>query len=380
MADLDHGAKKLQLASGEKMLPDDALWRRANASGMSLQKSAPECSDLMTWSDGKTAIGLRPLGKGYVIQVGAQLGNAEALKLFKGICDFAKIEHIPATAPNVLMRHFVSNNGLYDVWAMCNTKDTALTTALTFKNGLDLKSALDVKTGNSIALQTSPNGPAMPVNLDAWTTQVVLTPREAIAAAPSEWFALQRNWWRNGSGVDKEGLGAPMPEFKARFTLDLQQDWRVKSLGVDAAQGALLADPKTDDSAWEKQPLGIFNFKTHSGDLHFMARKNFTVPENWTSGPVTLWLTEWHGVGYLDKGQAYLDGKPISNRAILGDDLGGTLKPGSTHILAVETWGSHPVVGVPGSVWLNYRRMPSSTRTSPALGNLLWMAFTTPPP
>jgi hypothetical protein len=68
-----------------------------------------------------------------------------------------------------------------------------------------------------------------------------------------------------------------------------------------------------------------------------------------------LWLSEWHGVGYLDHGQAYLDGKPVSGKAILGDEMDGALKPGTTHTLAVEIWGSNPVVGTPASVWLNYR-------------------------
>jgi len=36
------------------------------------------------------------------------------------IVNWAKIERIPATAPGILMRHFVSNNGLYDIWAMWN--------------------------------------------------------------------------------------------------------------------------------------------------------------------------------------------------------------------------------------------------------------------
>ena len=355
VVDLDHGQKQLRVAPGQTMLPQDPMWPQGSCRGMSLQKSVPECSDLLTWSDGKTAVGLRPLGKGYVIDVGPQMGTDRALKLFEAVCDFAKIARIPATAPNVLMRHFVSNNGLYDVWAMCNTKKTALSTTLTFKNGLDLKSALDVKTGQPVALQASADGPVMPVNLDPWTTQVVLTPRNSITTAPADWFALQRNWWRNGSGTGKEGLGTPMPEFKSRYTLDLQQDWAVKPLGADASQGAALADPKLDDSSWQKEPMGIFNFKPHDGELHFMARKNFTVPADWKAGPVTLWLTEWHGVGYLDKGQAYLDGQPISAKAILGDDLGGALKPGTTHTLAVEISGSNPVVGTPGSVWLNYR-------------------------
>jgi hypothetical protein len=344
-------SRNLKAVDTQGIVPNDVPWTTRSARGLTLEKSAPECADLLRWQDGSTAVGLRPLGKGYVIDIGAQIAQGDALKLFTGICDWAKLAHIPATAPNVLMRHFVSNNGLYDVWAIWNPQQTPVRTTLTIKNGLDLKSAWDVKTAQPIPLQPGTDGPSMPVHLDSWVTQVVLTPRHAIAAAPAEWFALQRGWWRGGGGA----MGAPLAEFKSKFTVDLQQDWAFKNLGADAVQGAALADSKLDDSAWARQPLGIFNFTPHVGELHGMFRKTFTVPADWTSGPVTLWLTEWHGVGYLDHGQAYLDGQPVSTQAILGDNLGGALKPGSTHTLAVEIWGSNPVVGTPGSVWLNYR-------------------------
>lgn len=350
VTDIDPKQRKLQLADGQQILNADGAWNTKSARGLTLQKQASDCTDLLTWDDGTTAIGLRHLGKGYVVAVGPEFGFGEALNLFENVLDWAKIERIPATAPNVLMRHFVSNNGLYDIWAMWNSKQTPISTTLTFRNGLHLDSAWDVKTAQPIALQQGPDGPSMPVNLDSWVTQVVMTPRHAITTAPADWFTLQRGWWR-GSGDP----GAPIAKFKSKYTLDLQPDWSFKMLDGDASQGATLADPKLDDSSWEKRPLGIFSFSPHKGDLHAMFRRSFTVPGDWTNGPVTLWLSEWHGVGYLDHGQAYLDGNPISTKAIFGDGFDGALKPGSTHTLAVEIWGPNPVVGTPASVWLNYR-------------------------
>jgi hypothetical protein len=346
----EQSLRHLAPAEGQQLIVNDTTWRNMNVAGNTLEKKSPDCVDLLTYGDGTTAAGLRSLGKGYVITLGAHLGMGEAKHFFENILDWAKIPRIPATAPGVLMRHFVSNNGLYDVWAMWNSKQLPVSTTLTISNGLHLDSAWDVKTAQSIPLGQSAAGATMPVNLDSYVTQVVLTPRHAITNAPAEWFALQRNWWR-GSGDP----GAPMPEFKAKYTLDLQPAWSFKPLDGDASQGAALADPKLDDSSWEKRPLGIFNFAPHGGPLHAMFRKAFTVPDDWTAGPVTLWLSEWHGVGYLDHGQAYLDGQPVSNRAILGDERKGALKPGATHTLAVEIWGSNPVVGTPASVWLNYR-------------------------
>ena len=218
----------------QQLILPDATWKNAHAEGQTLEKQAPDCQELLTWDDGTTAAGLRPLGKGYIITLGTELGNNEAKQFIGNVCDWAKIARIPATAPDTLMRHFVSNNGLYDVWAMWNSKQQPLKTTLTIRNGLELKSALDVQTGKAIPLTAGVDGGvSMPVTLDNWQTQVVLTPRNSIVTAPVDWFALQRNWWRDGGGK----MGAPMPAYRSEFTVDLQDDWAFKNLGTDATTG-----------------------------------------------------------------------------------------------------------------------------------------------
>ena len=352
VADLDRPARKLHFATGQRIFNETRGWDSKSFSGLTLEKQEPECSDLMQWDDGTTAIGLRPVGKGFVVAVGPEFGNNEALRLFKGIFDWARIERIPATAPGVLMRHFVSNNGLYDIWAMWNNTKSPIQTALTFRNGLDPQSALDVKTGQTVALRTGTDGPMIPVALDTSETRVLLTPRNEIASAPAEWFRLQRNWWRGTSDP-----GPIIPPFKSKFTLDLQSGWSFKILDGprNETQGQTLAVTDLDDSSWEKRSLGIFTFPDHHDARHAIFRRRFTVPADWNSGKISLWLSEWHGASYIDNGQAYLDGKPLSNHAVTGDDLTSTLKPKSTHTLAVEIWGNNPLVGTPASVWLDYQ-------------------------
>jgi hypothetical protein len=344
-------SRKLKLAAGQQLL-NAADWDGKGAPGLTLEKQAPECTDLLQWADGTTAVGMRPLGKGYVIHLGARMGFGDALKFFESVIDWAKVLRVPAIAPGLLMRHFVSNNGLYDIWAMWNNQKTPVTTALTFRGGLHPQTAIDVKTGQTIQLQQGADGVTTPITLDTFETQVLLTPRNTIVSAPSEWFTLQRNWWR-GSGDP----GLVLPPFKSKYTLDLQQDWSFQRLAesTEGTQGKPLSDLHFDDSSWEKRPLGIFNFSGDPAAKHAIFRKHFTVPADWNAGKVTLWLTEWHGVGYLDHGHAFLDGTEISNRAILGDDFAGALKPGTTHALTVEIWGDNPVVGTPASAWLNYR-------------------------
>jgi len=350
--DTNRPARKLRVAGGQHILRDNPIWSANPVQGATLEKQAPECVDLLEWEDGATAIGMRPLGKGFVIQVGSNFGDDEALTLFENIFDWAKIERIPATAPGVTMRHFVSNNGLFDIWAMWNGAPSAVKTTLTFRNGLHPQSALDVKTGQAVTLEDGAAGPAIAVALDTFETQVLLTPRNAIASAPAEWFQLQRQWWR-GSGDP----GPILPPFKSKFTVDLQPAWRFKILDspADGTQGKEFAKGNFDDSSWEKRPLGVFTFPDHHDAKDAMFRRRFTVPPNWNHGKITLWLSEWHGAAYVEHGQAWLDGKALSSGAIFGDDLTAAVKPGTTHTLAVEIWGNTPVLGTPASVWLDYQ-------------------------
>ena len=97
-----------------------------------------------------------------------------------------------------------------------------------------------------------------------------------------------------------------------------------------------------------------------------------TVPADWNAGKVILWLSEWHGSSYINNGQAWLDGQALTNHAIMGEDLTATLKPGTTHTLAVEIWGTGAVVGTPASVWINYR--PDAPQQQDLAGN--WSAAT----
>jgi len=375
--DTNHSMRTLRIAGGQQILRDNPTWSAVPIQGAMLKKQAPACTDLLQWDDGTTAIGMRPLGKGFVIQVGSNFGNDVALALFQNVFGWAKIEPVPATAPGVTMRHFVSNNSLYDIWAMWNGTQSPVKTTLAFRNGLHPKSALDVKTGQPVMLEDGTSGPAIPVALDTFETQVLLTPRDRIASAPADWFQLQRQWWR-GSG----DLGPALQPFKSKFTLDLQPGWSFKNLDgpADGSRGKQFAGADFDDSSWEKRPLGIFTFPDHHDAKDAMFRKQFTVPAHWNRGKITLWLAESHGsVSYIEYGQVWLDGEPLSSDAISGDDLTVTLKPGTTHTLAVEIWGTAPVLGIPASIWLNYRPDPFQQQDltgnwSPAADGLTYTA------
>ena len=176
----------INLAPGQPVFKDDFWVKARRASGLGLKKTLPECQDLMVWDNGATAMGMRPLGKGCVIDLGA---TPEAPRLLRDILNWARLQTIPAStaAKDVLMRHFVSNNGLYDVWAMWNQKDAPMTTDLVFRNGLRPTTAIDVKTGSPVAVQGGADGVKIPgVQLDNWETRVFLTFRSAIVGFGGE--------------------------------------------------------------------------------------------------------------------------------------------------------------------------------------------------
>jgi hypothetical protein len=218
--------------------------------------------------------------------------------------------------------------------------------------------------GDVAALRSGADGPTIAVSLDTFETQAVLTPRNEIASAPADWFELQRNWWR-GSGAP----GPIIPPFKSKSTLDPQSGWSFKILDgpSDGTQGAALSATSVDDSSWEKRPFGVFTFPDHHDARHALFRKRFTVPVDWNGGKISLWLSEWHGYSYIDNGQVYLDGTALSSHALTGDDLNGSLEPGTAHTLAVEIWGENPVVGTPASIWLDYR--PDALQEEDLAGN-----------
>ncbi|MGA2499439.1 MAG: hypothetical protein ABSH20_16990 [Tepidisphaeraceae bacterium] len=341
-------------------------WPKASnyANGLTLKKQLPECQDLMLWPDGSTAVGLRRLGKGAVIHVGVKWAddrgarNPEATsRLFSEIIQWQGIQRIPAatTPSRVLMRRFVSNNGLYDVWVLWNDSNKPASTSLIFRDGRRPMSAIDVITQAPVAVESAADGSRLAnLQFEPMETRAFYTPRNQIAAAPERWFELQRSWW---SGT--QSPGKPLAVFQSKLTLDLTEDWAFRPLpaqAVTAEEANALAASGLDDSKWERLRFEIVSLPDHPDVRQGVLRKHFQVPADWNSGRVMLWVQSWSGWTFADTGRVYLDGKPLRDRAmadgISGDDLTDTLTPGSSHVLAVIVSAKGSLLGPRGSVWV----------------------------
>ena len=392
-------SRPLHLVEGQDVYAPDQ-WSSPKmfncGNGLSLKKEAPECRDLMQWDDGPIAAGVRPLGKGFIFDLGVKFsndkiwsGNRDATdKLLNGILRWAKLQPEPAQLENLALvpdsaparppsnpsefdvfhwpgdsvkfRHYISNNGLFDVWALWNMKSQTITGCIHF---------LDISPGGAVFVKTLA---VYPVNkradgteelrfqLGPGETQNFLTPRNQIAGASREWFELQRAWWQGTMAPSP----APLPSLASmrKFTLPLDDPWAVKTLAAPD-DPAPLAAPGLDDSRWAREGLDLALLPLPAAadsPRRILLRRRFTVPAGWDQGKVTLWVKAWAYRTFWDEGQIYCDGQLIRDHgdAVGGDDFGGLFRPGSSHLLAMVIQSKSCYLGVAGDAWLSYRPDP----------------------
>ena len=352
----------------------DGSWKGVRANGLHLTKVAPEAQNLLLWNDGSVAAGLRPLGKGYIVHLGAKFtgksiydrvepggNNQETVqlrKLLTAVLNWRAVKPeaaqlAPENKEDVWVKQAVSNNGLYDTWTARNwSAKQGGTVSIVLGGNRHPAFAIDVRNGQDFPVTVSAEDVRLAnIVLEPGDTRVFLTPRNQIAQAPAAWFQLQRNWWR---GTTKPSA-KPLPPPVQRFARELTADWKFRTLDAAADATPLLA-AQVDDQSWTTRALGIWDVKDAGGQCHAVFRKTFTVPAEWTGGRVSLWLTSWAGSSFVEKGRVWLDGqevKPMNEHAYLADNL-AALRPGSSHTLAVEAQSRGVLAGLRGQCWLSY--------------------------
>ena len=351
--------------------------KNITANGLKLKATAPDCQDLVRWEDGSAAVGMRPLGKGYVIHMGLKFCRTplwhgwpdRTEKMFRQLFVWANLRRVPAVAEGVKFRHYVSNNGLFDTWTLWNEKaDKTVETRLTFRDGLRPAFCREVGSDAAVALTAGADGqPTVNgIHLESLETKIFVTPKNQIASAPMEWLSLQRNWWRGATEVKHAAApvvaGQPATaESGEQATLDLTDGWRYKVLDeADADDLTPLAASALDDAAWPLRRLDCWAVPEELASHHVLFRKAFSVPKAWRKGEVELWLKSWFSWTASGKARYWLDGREVTQ----GDGRDGLivtagLEAGSAHTLAVEVRGEGQVCGIRGNTWLAFTRRPA---------------------
>jgi hypothetical protein len=314
-----------------------------NFDGHQFKAITPDAQSILTWDNGTTAVGVRRLGKGCVITVGPWFNGDSGNAFMSGLFQWLKIDAIPAhmeTSGNILWRHFLSNNGLYDVWVIWNKDGKAPTQGtLVLDANYRPSWSIDLKTGN----RNNVTDGKLPVDLPPEDMAVLITPRSGIATAPSEWFDLQRGWWQGTANP-----GAPLPKPNMKLAMEITDDWSFQPLD-EKTDAAPMNDPKFDDSTWKKVSLGVFTMPDFPDCRHAVVRKHFHVPNTWTHGRVLI-----HLPSFRDGGGISLDGQPW--------DRNTSLAAGSDHVLVVDMRAHRYLMGADGPAWINYHPAPVATQ------------------
>jgi hypothetical protein len=352
-----------QLAPGQPVLSGDLPANlKPNRGGMRMQKIAPDAIDLLHWNDGSVAAGMRPLGRGYIVQWGYWSDRPFTGKCLGQIMAWRGVASIPAQVEpanaKMQFRHFITNNGLYDVWCVWNgDKAQPFNGQVVLDPSLNPAWAIVVKDGSRIPVVNH----SIPFSLAPLELVFYLTPRQDLAHASTEWLTLQRGWWQGTTPPASPALPAP----PHRFSMNLSDNWSFQEMSP-TDQGPALAAPGLDDSKWPKVNLGIWNLQGHPTITHAMLRRHLTIPSDWTDGDLGLWLCTSGGIAFRTLGTPYLDGKPIfdgpKSDGFSEINPQGILKPGTDHVLALDiNEGVCKLGGTVTGAWLWRWPQPSNT-------------------
>ena len=353
-------------AKGQTILTGDEWTTPWRAGGAALKKQAPDCVDLLFYNDGSTAVGMRPLGKGWVIHTGLQNDAPRIASLITAIAEhFGAAERVPVTAspwPNGLhLRHYVSNTGLHDIFVLFNEGAPRMRVDLVFKGGFHPPSLTDLLTKEALPITRQPSGDTVQgVTLDSCQTRMFLAPRSDINGSPLEWLTLQRGWWQG----TKKPPAKPLPTAKElqRHMLDLSDDWAWKRVdGHNDDEALALAQPGHDDSSWERRRLDAWLFPGDLNPKRIVMRKRVTIPAHWNDGRIFLTVNYAHGE-YQDNARTIIQGKVFANRFLqngpMTEEFPDVFIPGTTFVLAADIRSNSSLIGWREPIWLHYLPEP----------------------
>ncbi len=358
--------RSLSVAPGQSILSLEEIPAGTRALGQSLKPESHDCLPLVNWDDGSIAIGMRPLGKGWVVSLTPQIRGPMFVAVIGAILrHFGIRDRVQAAVnpkPGLHLRQFTSNSGLFDVWVLFNESDTPCVTDLTFLQGVHPILLKEVVSGRKIEITRGSKADVVAnISLNKWQSRMFLSPRRETDLAPVEWLRLQYGWWQGVLQPPRKTL--PTPKEEQRFSVDLTEGWAYKNTqGLTDDQVAALTSPEVDDFHWERRELNLWLTPGEMGRKRHLLRRKFTVPEHWIKGEIVL-CADLPAEQFFDQTRTFLDGVAcFEGRKLLDgpyfNSFGGVLKPGTTHILSFDIQGEGSLTGSRGPAWLYWLPEP----------------------
>ncbi len=332
--------------------------RTIHADGAKFRPVKDDVRVIATWDDGTAAVTERRIGKGRIILFGvrphAMWHTPESQFLGEILAELGArkipLRLLGPKAHKLHPRHYVTTDGLKDVWLITGSESVAETNEyeFAFRDG-KARVLTDVLTGKVV-----PSRGVIPGA--GWI--LATSPRGENDKAAWRWLRNQFGWWQGGGRKGESGKWKV--ESGELDVLDLSEGWTVGD-GTNRVTAALGAWLRGRDFAPE----------------NYVCEKTITVPANWTNGDVELWGVGQYGFmfnrGFLG---VRLNGRQIRHPAKAGiTGLVLPLKPGETATLAFEVTKDDraKVRGFGGPCYLYFR--PKATREVSLAGE--WDVFET---
>jgi len=371
-------------------------WKKndvADGTGIVLSSEDPESKALALWEDGSIAVGMRTIGKGRVIVLGASFWRdgqdingrwvPYGTNVFfdRLLTDLGVSKEADASSNRVWVRKTTTKNGLQD-WLIAinanergnNAENAEVTSDLSLKVDSVPDSVIDMVTGAPVDFKTRPGGwvDIPSVKFAKYDTRIFAVNRAGtVADAIPAWWAEKLKYWKkspdelaNVSTPPNDSADAPeaIPFDKWSFQTDPE--------GAISKAGAW-TQPGFDDKAWKTIPSGSWKLldpELKAYDGIGLYRKDFTIPAAWKGHVITLNLLDYAA---CEKGEFSINGVKVYEFKVgsfqraqgihpnLNFDITKLLHLDGPNTLSVKVEGGKELAGVCGAVWVAPERVLS---------------------
>jgi len=327
-----HG--KIQFADNEtlwpslrgKVIDSDGLaldWKGNDLTGPSIgmEAKSPDVEVIAEWVDknpgeGKIAIAVRHIGKGQIIMLGSSFWRnsedidgswkseahyrpylAELLDSLNVPADSQRPPNV-ADSSDVFAEHFLSKNGIYDLYFMAKVNDKAqpsqATVTYTADHPISWLKEISAPSHPDVPFQNVPAGFTLSdVNLDAMQLRIFAAPRSDIASSTMSWLqSLHKRWY----ALDP----LPASDIPAKIEIPPSIIPMVENWTMVVGGDAWKDQPPEDASYWASgRTVKLGTFVTMGVDeqavVHF--QKVIHVPKEWENRRIVLTFAAQYALG-----------------------------------------------------------------------------------
>lgn len=346
------------------------------ARGVLLEKTAPDAEVIAVWSkQGNPAVGLRKIGKGRIITLGASfwrdardvqgkwLPGGRNRILEEMLSDLGARKTSDADSERIWVRKAVTKNGLENWLIAVNMAEnepfqvrSTLSCALSFRPA----KVMDALTGKEVHFTFSNGTLTLPdVAFEKYQTRIFSVARPVtVSEALVTWWGEKVKYWKQGPEIKLPYLREPVSDVLSfdrwKFTSDREN--RISS--TDAWRKS-----NFDDSSWKNSANGSWKIlfpelANYRGTALY--RRTFRIPPSWKGRRIVFHFLH---TAIHDQAEFYLNNRrfrfydaPAQHRELLAAqsaDVTELLNADGENLLAVKvTGGTTPAAGLCDSIWM----------------------------